>query len=317
MNLIKPFLARDVEESKLKFPPNGLAVLCKIDGSFGFIQNRKLYARSLKQHENIATTEYFSDSMFEGLRGELTLGDNPTKEGLCRDTSSALRTVEGNPDIYLNVFDYVTEETKHLPYIVRYSTGYKIAKDLEAKGYKVRIIPMKIVYNLEGYLKFRDSCLEEGYEGCIIRSLDLPHKEGRSSAVKPELWRYKPWSSAEIRVTNLVEEMQNLNVAKKNELGYTARSSHKENKVGKDTLGTIQGNLVTPLKDFKGNVIADVGTFITVSTGNLTAKDCKRIWDNPEEMLNKIVEFDYMSFGLKDNGRFNQFKRIRSEVDIS
>jgi len=48
----------------------------------------------------------------------------------------------------------------------------------------------------------------------------------------------------------------------------------------------------------------------------LTDKQCKELWDNPEEIVNQLVEFEYMNFGLKDKPRFAQFKRIRSERDM-
>lgn len=64
--LILPMLARDVDESKLKFPSHGLVVMQKIDGSYGFIQNSTLYARSLKHHENIFTTNLYSNQILKG-----------------------------------------------------------------------------------------------------------------------------------------------------------------------------------------------------------------------------------------------------------
>ena len=96
--IIKPLLARDVDESKLK---GLLAGMPKIDGSWGGIQEGKLFARSLKPHENKFTTEQFSKPEFEGLRGELILGSDPTAENLCVNTSSALRRIEGTPDIMM------------------------------------------------------------------------------------------------------------------------------------------------------------------------------------------------------------------------
>ena len=66
--LINPMLPKDVDEARLKFPSYGLTAMPKIDGSFAFIQNSKLYARSQKHHENIYTTELYSNPLFEGLR---------------------------------------------------------------------------------------------------------------------------------------------------------------------------------------------------------------------------------------------------------
>jgi len=311
-NLIKPLLARDVNETKLKFP---IGITPKIDGSFAFVQNATLYARSLKQHENLHVTEQFSKEEYNGLRGELILEMNPVAPDLCRNTSSALRTIQGKPVVSMWCFDYVLPETVNLPYLERINLLIKKVKELNNPF--IKVIPLRTARSISEYHQLRDEYLAMGYEGVVVRNLEARHKEGRSSAVKPELWRYKPWSSAEIKVTELVEELRNNNQATTNELGYTERSSHKENLEGKQTLGAIVGILVTPLLDNTSKVIADIGTEITIATGSLTEKECKQYWDNPQLIIGNLVEFEYMSFGLKDKPRFAQFKRIRSENDMS
>lgn len=309
--IIKPLLAKDVDESKLKFPVAGMV---KIDGSWGAIQNGKLFARSLKPHENKFTTARFSKPEFEGLRGELILGNDPAAENLCRDTSSALRRIEGEPEITMWCFDYVTEETKDLPYKERHALMVEKVSKLGVKF--INSIGYAVIKDFEEYAKYRNNFLSLGFEGIIIRDLTSKHKEGRSSSVKADLWRYKPWSSAEIRVKYLVEEQKNNNEAKTNDLGRTERSTHKENLEGKGTMGAIVGVLETPLLDYQGTEIAQVGTEITIATGSLKEKECQFYWDNQHEIVEKLVEFEYMSYGLKDKPRFAQFKRIRSENDL-
>lgn len=312
--LIKPLLAKDVIEDKLKFP---IGVTPKIDGSFAFIQNAKLYARSLKPHENLYTTELYSNTEFDGLRGELISGDNPVAQDLCRNSSSALRTIHGEPYTTLWCFDYVLPDTVDLAYSERIKLLEEKVKQLHDRGYDyIHIIPLTVVDSIESYRNLRDEFMKQGYEGCVVRDLNSKHKEGRSSSVKPDLWRWKPWGSSEIRVTRLVEEMKNNNEAKKNELGRTERSTHQENLEGKGTLGAIVGTLVTPVKDCYGEVITEVGTELTISTGSLTEKDCKELWDDPSQIVGKLVEFEFMNYGLKDLPRFAQFKRVRSEIDM-
>lgn len=312
--LIKPLLAKDVIEEKLKFP---IGVTPKIDGSFAFIQNGKLYARSLKPHENLYTTELYSNPEFNGLRGELISGSDPLAPDLCRNTSSALRTIQGEPFTTLWCFDYVLPETVDLTYYERMKLLAVKVEQLQARGYDyINLIPLYFSDSLEMYINLRDMFLKQGYEGCVVRDLNAKHKEGRSSSVKPDLWRWKPWGSAEIKVTHLVEEMKNNNEAKKNALGQTERSTHIENLEGKDTLGAIVGTLVTPVKDCYGTTITEVGTELTISTGSLTEKQCKELWDNPGELVGKLVEFEFMNYGLKDLPRFAQFKRIRSDIDL-
>lgn len=313
--LIKPLLAKDVDESKLKFP---LMISPKIDGAFAFVQNATLYARSLKQHENLHVTALYSNSDFDGLRGEIISEDDPAAENLCRNTGSSIRKIQGTPNTTLWCFDYVLPSTEKLPYSQRIDLLKDKVLDLNEKGYSfIKIIPVSAVTTLEEYFQMRDSYLQGGFEGCVVRDPSLPHKEGRSSSTKAHLWRYKPYATAEIRVTSLVEEMHNLNQAKTNELGRTERSSHQENLVGKGNLGAIIGTLIAPLLDCYGNAVAPTGTEITVATGSLTDKERQYYWDNPSELLKHLVEFEYMSFGLKDKPRFAQFKCIRSEINIS
>lgn len=315
--LIKPFLPKDVDESRLKFPEHGLMALCKVDGSFAFIQNSTLYARSLKHHENIYTTNLYSNPDFEGLRGELIAGDDPVAIDLCRNTSSALRTVKGEPYTSLWCFDYVTHETKDLPYQQRYSLLKFNVEALEVQGYSnIHIIPAYRIFTFEQYLELRDRFMQEGYEGIVIRDPKAKHKEGRSSAVKPELWRWKPYDTAEILVTKIIEGTTNFNEATKNELGHTTRSSHQENLQPNGLVGTIVGNLVKDLKDFSGKVIAEKDTEINVSPGEMTAKEREYYFKNQDDILGQYVEFSFMNYGLKDKPRFSNFKRIRSKIDI-
>jgi len=315
--LIHPFLPKDVDEAKLIFPSHGLIGMPKIDGSYSMIQNNLLYARSLKHHENVYTTKQYSITDFEGLRGEMIAGTDPVSEGLCRDTSSALRRVEGEPLTTLWCFDYVTHKNKNLPYETRHDSLTHKVELLNSKGYNnIHCIESYRVYDLEQYYALRNAFLSAGYEGLVLRDPMFPHKEGRSSAVKPQLWRYKPYSTAEIVVTHLVEGTTNLNEATTNELGRTTRSSHQENLQNNGTVGTIVGYLVNDLLDYYGRVIAPKGTEINVSPGELKGPERKFYWEHPEEIVRHIIEFDFMCYGLKDKPRFANFKRIRSERDM-
>lgn len=312
--LIHPLLARDVNEDKMKFP---CYLLPKIDGSYTFIQNSLLYARSLKHHENKYVTQQYSNPLFEGLRGELIAGDDPTAKDLCRNSSKSLRTIEGEPETSLWCFDYVTPDTVDLTWFERQELLRAKVSKLRSDGWSsIHCIQYTKINNLEEYKAARNYYMSIGYEGVVIRNPDSKHKEGRSSEVKADLWRWKPWASAEIKVTKLGEEQKNNNEAKTNELGHTKRSTHKDNLEGKNTLGYIVGTLLAPLKDFAGVVVAVAGTELTIATGSLTEKECKYYWDNPNEMMDMIVEFEYCSFGLKEKPRFAQFKKIRSSVDM-
>lgn len=316
MQTIKPLLAKDVDESGLYFP---LITSTKIDGVFTLIQNGKALARSLKPHENKYITELYSNPLFEGLRGELAAGDDPTAEGLVRETSSVTRRIEGQPETTFWVFDYVTEESKNLPYYIRLAKAKDIVADLLwIHGYtNFRIAPNDWCRSLEDYQLYKNDAMEQGYEGLIVRDPWLPHKEGRSSTKKIHLWRWKPWIDAEIKVTGITEGQTNQNEATTNELGRTKRSTHKENMQPNGLVGSIQGILLEDLVDCFGKVIKKKDEEVTISPGEMTAKEKKFYFENPDELVGKIAKFKYFAYGLKDTGRFMSFVCIRSERDMS
>lgn len=312
--LIKPMLAVDIQEDKLKFP---LYVSPKIDGVFMLVQNAKAYARSLKPHENKYITALYSNPDFEGLRGELIAGDNPRAEGLCRNTSSASSRIEGQPETTWCCFDYVTTETVNLPYSERYLLMLDKVTRLQHKYSFIKYVAANQVDNFDNYLYFKNMYLEQGFEGLIARDPTLVHKEGRSSKVKAYVWRFKPYLDAEILVTGITEGNSNQNTAEVNELGNTRRSSAKGGLVPNGTVGSLQGTLLADLVDFAGKVIQVKGTVVTISPGEMTAAERKYYFENPAEIIGKIAKFKYMAFGLKDTARFPTFVTLRSATDMS
>ena len=314
--ITKPCLAQDVNEDNLYLP---LIASCKIDGVFTLIQNGKALARSLKPHENKYITEFYSNPLFEGLRGELIAGDDPTAEGLIRETSSVTRRIEGESETTLFVFDYVTEDSKDLPYMVRLELAKNKVEDLNfLYGYNnFKIIPYEWCRSIEEYTCLKEESMNQSYEGVILRDPNLPHKEGRSSTKKIHLWRWKPWLDAEIKVTGLTEGQSNQNIATTNELGKTKRSTHKENMQPNSQVGSIQGILLKDLVDCFGKVIKEEGEQVTISPGEMTAKEKKFYFENPQEIVGKIAKFKYFAYSLKDTGRFMSFVCIRSERDMS
>lgn len=316
--ITKPLLAQNIQEDKLKFHSCGYIMQCKIDGSFMLIQEGKALARSLKQHENKFITNFYSNPLFNGLRGEIIVGDNPVAEGLCRDTSSALRRIDGEPQTTFWVFDYVTEDTKDLPYKDRLGKVYLHVEHLSAEGFtNFKIVPSHRVFNIEQYNALKSAFMEAGYEGCIIRHPELPHKEGRSSTTKAHLWRWKPWLDAEILVTGITEGRTNLNEATTNELGRTKRSTHQENMQPNGQVGTLQGNLLKDLLDCNGKVIQNKGSEVTISAGEMTAKERKYYFENQQEIIGSIAKFKYFAYGLKETVRMPIFLSIRSSNDMS
>src|ERR1700720_3225267 len=107
----KPMKACDADLSKIKYP---VCVLPKIDGVRVLCDGLNALGRSLKKHRNKHTQKILGVHEFFGIDGEMTLGWYQSAPDLCRMTSSAVSTIEGEPNIILNAFDiwspYVAED---------------------------------------------------------------------------------------------------------------------------------------------------------------------------------------------------------------
>lgn len=310
----------DYFEDKIKFP---CIVQVKIDGVASYNRHGKLLGRSLKPHENKFVTATYSIPELHGFCGEMTLYDQATGESLCRDTSSAMRRIEGEPKITWWLFDYCTANTKDLPYEQRYELLDEAVLQLNCERINnnneidLRIIPCKIVNNLEELLEFEEDVLDQGFEGVIIRDPNAPFKYGRCGKTFMGAWRIKRFIDAEIRVTEIEEGSTNLNEAKTNERGRTERSSHQENLVPNGMLGNMKGILLKDIVDPQTKkVLTKAGEVVTVSPGEMPHEQRKYYLENSEEIIGKIAKFKLFPKGVKNLPRFPGFISIRNENDL-
>lgn len=315
MKPFKPQLACDWIEANVKFP---CIVQPKIDGVHSLNRDGKCTGRSLKAHANPHTTVVFSQPEYHGFCGEKTQGTDPTRDSLCRDTSSVLGREYGEPEITWWLFDYVTNTIIDLGYRDRMQILLDVVVNLPDKLSKnIRIIKSKLVNNMEELLAFEDNCLNEGYEGIIIRDPEAKYKYGRCGKTHMGAWRVKRFIDAEILVDELEEGNTNNNEAKTNELGRTERSSHKENKTGNGTVGNMSGKLLKDVLDPQtGAVILHKGDRVKVSQGKMTAEQKKYYWEHQEELLEHVIKFKLFPKGTKDKPRFPTFDSIRNKNDL-
>lgn len=311
MSNFKPHKACDVNWGTLKFP---CWAMPKIDGVRMLNVNGKAVGRSLKPYKNKAITAAYSQPIFNGFDGEMTASGAKTSPSLCRDTTSIINTINGSTDVVWYIFDYVNDSVAHLPYIQRYERVRNLIEDVfvyDDMDYKldpcikVEIVPYTVVHSIQEAQEFYEKCLAEKYEGAIFRDPNAKHKNGRCTEKESAYVRAKPSSDKEAIVLELVEAQENLNEAKTNELGYTERSSHKENKVGKGMVGSFICKDVT------------TGATITVGAGKATHEERIAFWNNPDTIVGKYIKYLSMDTGVKDAPRFARFICIRSEEDMS
>lgn len=313
---MKPMLASDVIEAKLRFP---LIAQPKIDGVRALNMLGTLTGRSLKKFKNQHVTNQFSISDCVGFDGEMAAWVE-THPDLCRKTSSALGTIKGEPWIMWWTFDYVTVETKSLPYHQRLKWLTAEVERLKAEHHPVAphlsVIPWRIVENQEELDAYDAENLAAGFEGTITRNINDPHKQGRSTPTEGGLGRIKRFIDFEFRITCWIEGNENQNEAQINELGQTFRSSHQENMVPNGMIGSMKAQVLGVVMH-EGKVLFEDGQEIIVGAGRLTHEERKLYFAHPEKLPSKIGKAQFFPKGIKDKPRFPTFQSFRQPEDMS
>lgn len=297
----KPFLATDAVEDKIKFP---CGILPKIDGVRGLNPDGQIVGRSLKRFKNRHTCAIFSGAEYAGYDGELAAGLE-TDPDLCRKTSSATGTIEGEPILKWHIFDLCAESVAHLGYQQRHKmlSDYITQQHLEGNLLDLKVVPMIVVKDLSELLYHENVWLDMGYEGIIIRDLEKPYKHGRGTVREGGYLRIKRFIQEDALVLDIIEGETNLNEATTNELGYTTRSSHQDNKVPNGMVGVLI------CKDVK------TGNEIKVSPGKLTEEQKIYFFQNPDQIKGRVISYKHFPHGVKDKPRFANFMHFRDEAD--
>ncbi|NJO01155.1 MAG: ATP-dependent DNA ligase [Bacteroidia bacterium] len=287
--MFKPMLATDADLTKLVFP---LLASAKLDGVRAIVRDGILYSRSNKPIPNKAVQTRFKN--LEHFDGELIFGD-PTSKSCYRDTVSIVMSHDKPADgVGFFVFDHIEHSNK--PYFERYNS-LQCRIDTDA----VILHEQMKFERLEDVLEYEQQCLDEGYEGLILRSPIAPYKTGRSTVKEGYLLKLKRFSDFEATVIGFEERMENLNEKTTNELGRSARSSHKENKRGRGDLGALL------LRTAEG-VEFSCGTGFDDSTRI-------EIWAARDKLLGRIAKIKSFDIGVKDKPRHPVFLGWRDRID--
>lgn len=301
MKQLKPTKACDVlDTTTLKYPLLGSV---KIDGCYALNIDGKLLGRSLKPFKNKHITQELSSTLYDGFCGELCEVDTNTslaRQNLCRSTTSCINTIDKVWEYKWVLFDYCHPDVIHLGYADRMNALKQKVYDLKLDN--IEVIELISVYGSSQADELYQEYLDDGYEGLILRSPDGKWKSGRSTLKEQLFMRMKPSDMNEAVVIGVIEAMENNNEAIINELGYTERSSHKENKVGKGMVGSF---ICIDLK---------TGNEIRVGAGRLTHEKRVKYFNNPP--LGFISKYMSMATGVKDLPRHPRHYEWRAKVDI-
>jgi DNA ligase-1 len=287
MNSIKPLLACEVDLSTLEFP---VYVSPKLDGIRTLIIEGKPKTRNFKNIPNKYVYENISIDI--QLDGEIIVGE-PTSSEVFRNTTKGVMSFEGKPDFKYYVFDIIDDSKS-------FSERRDLLISLNLPSYCIKVNDV-LINSLEELLTYETKCLEQGYEGVMIRSPKGIYKYGRSTKKEQILMKLKRFKDIEGEVIGFEEKFHNNNPGKINELGYTERSSHKDNLIPANTLGSLIVRTDEFTESFK------------IGTG-FNDEQRLEIWSNREKYYMKNVTFKYQEVGVKDKPRFPVFKGFREDL---
>jgi DNA ligase-1 len=286
----KPMLACEFKKEKAIYP---YLATPKIDGIRCLIRDGQAVSRSLKPIRNSYISKCLS-SLPDGLDGELTSGDT------FQTSTSSIMSADGNPNFIYWVFDYVDDPA--VPYKDRVNKLIKYSESTILPSFVRILTPMLVLSesDLENYMTL---AVEQGHEGVILRSLESPYKFGRSTNKENYLLKVKTFCDSEAVVTGFQEKLSNNNPQEVNALGYSERSSHKENLVQTGTLGALL------VKDKVSGVTFKIGT-------GFNDELRQQIWNNQSQYMNTLVKYKYMPHGEKDKPRHPTFLGFRDQDDL-
>lgn len=295
MNKFRPMLATACEDiSTIKYPV--LASL-KLDGIRCIVLKGVVYSRTMKPIPSKTVQELFGKPEYEGFDGELIYGNVYDEKVFNLSTSFCMSKsvpVGLNPlEIRFYIFDLVSDEG-HIERL-RLLSGKQLGRNV------VLHLPTT-VQSPEQLTEFEEDVLSKGGEGVMVRSMNGPYKQGRSTLKEGYLLKIKQFADEEATIIGFDEKMHNNNEAKVDALGYTERSSSKEGMVGADTLGALV-------------VHSEKWGEFRIGTGFDDALR-KEIWENKNEYKGKLAKFKYFATGVVDKPRFPVYLGIRDKIDV-
>lgn len=205
---IKPLLSCEVPLDKIKLP---VFVSTKLDGIRCLVIDSVVYSRSLKPVRNKYVQKLFGKPEYNGMDGELVVGDVYAKD-VFQKTTSGVMSAEGEPDVKFYVFDICNrvEET----FTARRFILHNKIENLPSESNVVMLQQhyVETLYDLQQYLE--DERLKGG-EGLICRNPDGKYKYGRSTPKEQLSVKLKFFEQDEFEVIGFEERMHNTNEAVK------------------------------------------------------------------------------------------------------
>lgn len=294
MELVRPLLAAsasDAELQRIRYPK---LMSPKIDGVRAVVRGGRLLSRTMKLIPNKFTQSMFGNPEFEGLDGELIVGE-PTDPHLCDKTRSGVMSHGGNPLVSFRVFDKWNEQK---PFVERLLDARSFA-DVDRR---IQPVPHYLVKSYEDVLTLEEIFLTAGYEGGMLRDPAGKYKQNRSTLNEEILIKVKRFTDAEAIIIECLPLLRNLNARILDERGLSKRSTHRENKIEDDLLGAFL------VRDCETGVIFKVGSGFIES-------DRRKFWENRSSLVGKMIKYKKFLYGEKDKPRQGIYLGFRDPRD--
>lgn len=291
---VKPLLSCEVSLDKIRLP---VFISTKLDGLRAVVIDSVVFSRSLKPIRNKYVQKLFGKPEYNGMDGELVVGDVYAKD-VFQKTTSGVMSAEGEPDVKFYVFDICNrpEETFTARRFILHNKLKNLPSD--SKVVMLQQHYVETLYDLQQYLE--DERIKGG-EGIICRNPDGKYKYGRSTPKEQLSVKLKFFSDSEFKVVGFEELHSNTNEQTINELGYLTRSTHKQNQIPMGILGSL-------VLEF-GDLTFKVGS-------GFTMEQRSEIWKNQHSYLGKFASVRYMEVGVKQLPRCPTFKGWRDIDDL-
>lgn len=310
--ITQPMLATQAKSrDKLRFP---VLATPKLDGIRCLKIRGAAMSRSFKPIRNPYIREQLERLCPDGLDGELMVvgerklisfeeeGLAPAPEtpfGLTSGTVMRMRDgIEGKVNFQYWVFDYVRDEQIE----TRYAERMRQLADLRLPSFCVKVLPV-LCHDLAELDAFEEKCVQDGYEGAMIRDPNGPYKCGRSTEREGWLLKIKRFVDGEAQIVGFDELQHNENAATENAFGRTERKGGQAGLVAGGTLGALR------VRDVKTGVEFGVGSGFDAA---LRAK----IWADRSSYFGVIIVYKCQPYGVKDKPRFPIFKGFRHPDDM-
>ena len=272
------------EPMQISLKLDGIRCTALIDDNIKFLSRQGKEIQGLQDIQHALETMNLKGWMLDGELIRINSDNLPSEENFKLTTSIVSSKEDDKKGLEYVIFDIVPlEDYRKRESKLKYSERKELMQKLiDTNNDYVRLVPMYgIAKDIEDVEIKLDRVVNQGLEGLMLNSLDGLYKFGKRSN---DLLKVKKFNTCDIKCTGMEEGE-----------------------------GKYEGTLGKIICDYKGYELR-VGSGLT---------DEERIyyWDNPNEIIGRIVEIKYFEESSDKEGnlslRFPVFKCVREKDEIS